>query len=346
MRNSVANFRHSRRWRCPISMPRSTTISATISCASMFISCHPVLSTEARVALTLRLLGGLTTRKSRARSLSPSQPSPSASSAPSGPSPKSAFPSRFRVVPTLQRACRRSSRSSTSSSMRATPPLLVRTGCALRCARMRCVWVAFWPGWLRSEPEVHGLVALMEIQASRSRARESGLSGEPVLLLDQNRALLGSTAHPSRPRRARTRRATRWLAGPLRASGRDRRMSRSCAYCRRKRTGSASPRYTMQLAPAHAVPVVELNRAVAVAMAFGPAAGLEIVDTLTSEPHSRVITCCQVFAAISWPSSAACDEARAEFERAATLTRNARERSLLLERARACADGSAPPELR
>jgi predicted RNA polymerase sigma factor len=187
------------------------------------------------------------------------------------------------------------------------------------------------------EPEVHGLVALMEIQASRSRAR-AGPSGEPILLFDQNRAhwdhllirrglaalehveKLGSVAGPyvlqaqisACHARARTPEETDWprIVGLYAELG--------------------------QLTPS---PVVELNRAVAVAMAFGPAAGLELVDALTEERSLENYHLLPSVRGDLLKKLNRFDEARAEFERAASLTRNARERELLLERLRDCMDG-------
>jgi predicted RNA polymerase sigma factor len=194
------------------------------------------------------------------------------------------------------------------------------------------------------EPEVHGLVALMEIQASRSRARV-GPSGEPILLFDQNRAHwdqllirrgLAALAHAEKlgsaqglyvlqaeiaacHARARTPEETDWL---------------------RIVTLYAT---LAQLAPS---PVVELNRAVAVAMAFGPAAGLELVDALTIGRSLENYHLLPSVRGDLLKKLSRLDEARAEFERAASLTRNARERKLLLERAQACAVGSTQPEPR
>jgi predicted RNA polymerase sigma factor len=190
-------------------------------------------------------------------------------------------------------------------------------------------------GLMATEPEVHGLVALMEIQASRLRARV-GPSGEPVLLLDQDRS--------------------RWDQLLIRRG--------LTALARAEQLGDARGPYTVQaaIAACHArahvaddtdwgriaalyealvqlepSPVVELNRAVAVAMAFGPAAGLEIVDTLTSESSLDTYHLLPSVRGDFLKKLGRLDEAQAEFERAASLTRNARERELLLDRAAACA---------
>ena len=183
-----------------------------------------------------------------------------------------------------------------------------------------------------AEPEVHGLVALMEIQASRTRAR-SGPTGEPILLLDQDRSRWDRLL--IRRGLAALDRAQR-LGGTRRARTRCRPRSPPATRVRKartKRTGRASRRSisrSPQLTPS---PVVELNRAVAVAMAFGPAAGLELVDALAS---SRALENYHLLPSVRGDLLSKLgrfDEAREEFERAASLTRNARERALLLERA-------------
>jgi len=185
------------------------------------------------------------------------------------------------------------------------------------------------------EPEVHGLVALMEIQASRSRARVSS-SGEPILLLDQNRAhwdqLLIRRGFAALDRAEKLG----GMRGPYA-------LQAAIAACHAR---ALTPEETdwarivalyealAQLAPS---PVVELNRAVAVAMAFGPAAGLELVDTLIAEPSLRGYHLLPSVRGDFLKKLGRFDEARGEFERAAALTRNARERELLLDRARTCA---------
>ncbi len=194
------------------------------------------------------------------------------------------------------------------------------------------------------EPEVHGLVALMEIQASRSRARV-GPSGEPVLLLDQNRALWdqllirrGLTALDRAEKLGGGR-------GPYT-------LQAEIAACHaRARTPQETdwPRiaaFYEALAQIASSPVVELNRAVAIAMAFGPQAGLELIDALTAEPSLENYHLLPSVRGDLLAKLGRFDEARPEFERAASLTRNARERELLLERARGCVGGSTPPEQR
>jgi predicted RNA polymerase sigma factor len=188
-----------------------------------------------------------------------------------------------------------------------------------------------------NEPEVHGLVALTEIQASRLRAR-LGPSGEPVLLLDQNRSRWDQLL--IRRGLAALKRAEQ-LGGALGPYA----LQAAIAACHaRARTSGETdwPRIAAlydalaQLTPS---PVVELNRAVALAMAFGPAAGLELVDELTSEPSLKSYYLLPSVRGDLLAKLDRLDEARVEFERAASLTKNARERKLLLERAAACAAG-------
>jgi predicted RNA polymerase sigma factor len=185
------------------------------------------------------------------------------------------------------------------------------------------------------EPEVHGLVALMEIQASRLRARV-GPSGVPVLLLDQNRARWDQLL--IRRGLAALERAQQ-LGAPPGPYG----LQAAIAACHARARvaedtdwGQIARLYTelARLAPS---PVVDLNRAVAIAMAFGPQAGLELVDALTAEPALQGYHLLPSVRGDFLFKLGRFDEARAEFERAASLTRNARERELLLERARACA---------
>ncbi len=188
-------------------------------------------------------------------------------------------------------------------------------------------------GLAPQEPEVHGLVALMEIQASRSRAR-TGPSGEPILLLDQNRArwdqLLNHRGLTALKRAEK-------LGGALGPYA----LQAAIAACHaRARTPEETDweRITALYAALARIvpsPVVELNRAVAVAMAFGPAAGLELVDALTAEPALKDYHLLPSVRGDLLAKLNRFDEARAELERAAALTRNARERELLLARAAA-----------
>ncbi len=188
-----------------------------------------------------------------------------------------------------------------------------------------------------TEPEVHGLVALMEIQASRSKARV-GHSGEPVLLLDQNR---GQWDQLLIRRGLEALRRTEELGGAARPYA----LQAAIAACHaRAHTPEETdwPRIAAlydalgQLTPS---PIVELNRAVAVAMAFGPEAGLEIVDSLTSDPSLKNYHLLSSVRGDLLNRLGRLGEARAEFERAAALTGNVRERNLLLERARECTSG-------
>jgi RNA polymerase sigma-70 factor (ECF subfamily) len=297
----------------------------------VFIACHPVLSTEARVALTLRLLGGLTTDEIARAFLVP----------------------EATVAQRIVRAKRTLSE--------AHVPFEVPRGEAL-AARLSSVlavlYLVFNEGytatagddWIRpalcedalrlgrivaelmpEEPEVHGLVALMEIQASRARARV-GPSGEPILLLDQNRGRWDQLL--IRRGLAALERAER-LGGSRGPYA----LQAAIAACHaRARTGEETDWARIaalydELAQLTPSPIVELNRAVAVSMAAGPAAGLAIVDTLTSEPSLSGYHLLPAVRGDFLVKLGRFDEARVELERAASLTRNVRERDLLLARA-------------
>jgi RNA polymerase sigma-70 factor, ECF subfamily len=305
----------------------------------VFIACHPVLSTEAQVALTLRLLGGLTTDEIARAFLVP-EPT---------------------MAQRIVRAKRTLSEKQVPFEVPRGPELAARLSSVLAV-----IYLIFNEGyaatagddWLRpalcddalrlgrvlaelapKEPEVHGLVALMELQASRAKARV-GPSGEPILLKDQDRA--------------------QWDQLLIRRG--------LAALDRAKQLGSAAGPYVLQaeLAACHAKartpaetdwarivtlydalaqlspsPVIELNRAVAVGMAFGPAAGLELVNALTSDPSLEKYHLLPSVRGDLLTKLRRFDEARLEFERAASLTRNLRERELLLQRAKACAGDSA-----
>jgi RNA polymerase sigma factor (sigma-70 family) len=298
----------------------------------VFTACYPVLSIEAQVALTLRLLGGLTTEEIARAFLVPE--------------------------PTVAQRIVRAKRTLAEKRV----PFEVPRG-AERTARLSSVlgviYLIFNEGytatagddWMRpalceealrlgrvlaelvpQEPEVHGLVALMEIQASRSKARV-GPSGEPIVLNEQNRALWDRLL--IRRGLAALERAES-LGG---AQGRYAVQAAIAACHTRARTPdetdwqriAALYELLVQLSPS---PVVELNRAVAVAMAFGPAAGLALVDALTAEPSLQAYHLLPSARGDLLARLGRVDEARAEFERAATLTRNTRERELLLARAR------------
>ena len=196
----------------------------------------------------------------------------------------------------------------------------------------------------REEPEVHGVVALMEIQASRFGVR-TGPSGEPVLLLDQNRAgwdqLLIRRGFAALERAEGVARAAGRAPGPYA-------LQAAIAACHARAPTAEETDWARivglygalgELTPS---PIVELNRAVALAMLFGPAAGLEIVDALTAEPALKNYHLLPSVRGDLLKKLGRVEEARAEFERAAALTRNARERALLLDRAAACAGGLPP----
>ena len=300
----------------------------------VFTACHPVLSTEARVALTLRLLGGLTTDEI-ARAFLVSEPTIAQRIVRAKRTlAKEQVP--FEVPRGTVRAARLSSvleviylvfnegYSATAGDDWMRPALCED---ALRLGRILAELIP-------AEPEVHGLVALMEIQASRTAARIDP-SGRPVLLLEQDRGrwdqlLIGRGL-------AALERAER-----IGGAGGPYALQAAIAACHaRARTPEATDWRLIStlygsLAAVSPSPVVELNRAVAVAMAFGPAAGLEIVDMLTSEPSLKTYHLLPSVRGDLLAKLARSDEARLEFERAAALTRNARERELLLERAAAC----------
>ncbi len=300
----------------------------------IFTCCHPILSTEARAALTLRLLGGLTTEEI----------------------------ARAFLVPetTVAQRIVRAKRTLTEKQVPFEAPRGAELAFRLESV-LEVIYLIFNEGytatagddWLRpelcedalrlgrilaglmpNEPEVHGLVALMEIQASRSRARV-GPSGEPILLLDQNRALwdrllirrgLAALARAEQLAEAR---------GPYT-------LQAAIAACHARALTPAETDWERiallytELARLAPSPVVELNRAVAVAMAFGPQASLEIVEALTAEPALEGYHLLPSVRGDLLFRLGRFDEARSEFERAAALTRNARERALLLERARTC----------
>jgi RNA polymerase sigma factor (sigma-70 family) len=307
----------------------------------VFISCHPVLSTEGRVALTLRLLGGLTTQEIARAFLAP-EPT---------------------IAQRIVRAKRTLSEARVPFEVPRGPELAARLSSVLEV-----IYLVFNEGysatsgedWMRpglcedalrlgrilaelvpNEPEVHGLVALMEIQASRSRAR-LGPQGEPILLLDQDRGRWDQLL--IRRGFAALQRAED-LGGGLGPYA----LQAAIAGCHaRARTADETDWKRIaslydalgRLMPS---PIVELNRAVALAMAFGPAAGLELVDTLGSEPSLKAYHLLPSVRGDFLFKLGRFAEAQAEFERAATLTQNARERELLLDRARGCAGALAGP---
>ncbi len=305
--------------------------------ALIFTCCHPVLSTDARVALTLRLLGGLTTDEI-ARAFLVGEPTVAQRivrakrtlgaarvpfEVPSGEQLAERLPSVLEVVYLVFNE----GYAATGGDDWMRPALCSE---ALRLGRILV-------GLAPRQPEAHGLLALIEIQASRLGAR-SGRDGEPVLLLDQDR----SRWDPLLIRRGLTAlERAQQLGGALGPYA----LQAAIAACH---AVARSPEDTdwariaalydalAQLAPS---PVVELNRAVAVGMAFGPAAGLELADQLADEPSLRRYHLLPSVRGDLLAKLGRRREARAEFERAAELTGNARERALLLERAAACAEG-------
>jgi RNA polymerase sigma factor (sigma-70 family) len=310
----------------------------------VFTACHPLLSSEARVALTLRLLGGLTTEEIARAFLVP-EPT---------------------VAQRIVRAKRTLSDARVPFEVPRGPDLAARLSSVLEV-----IYLIFNEGysatagedWMRpalcedalrlgrilaelvpNEPEVHGLVALMEIQASRSGARV-GSSGEPILLLEQNRARWDQLLiHRGL---AALQRAEE-LGGTLGPYA----LQAAIAACHARARTAAETDWRRiaalydalaQLTPS---PIVELNRAVALAMAFGPAAGLELIDTLASEPSLKAYHLLPSVRGDFLFKLRRFAEAQAEFERAASLTRNARERDLLLDRARRCGGGPLHPRAR
>jgi predicted RNA polymerase sigma factor len=300
----------------------------------VFISCHPVLSTEARVALTLRLLGGLTTEEiARAFLVAESTVAQRIVRA-KRTLTKAQVP--FELPPPTELAERLSSVLEViylvfneGYSATAGDDWLRPTLCedALRLGRILA-------GLMEKEPEVHGLVALMEIQASRSRAR-TGPSGEPILLLDQDRARWDQLL--IRRGLAALARAEE-LGGALGPYALQAAIAACHARARTPEETDWARIATLYAALAQLMPspVVELNRAVAMSMAFGPAVGLELVDELVDDPALKGYHLLPSVRGDLLAKLGRFGEAREEFERAASLTRNERERTLLRERAAAC----------
>jgi len=307
----------------------------------MFIACHPLLSTDARLALTLRLLGGLTTDEIARAFLVP-EPT---------------------IAQRIVRAKRTLAEAHVEFEVPGDDDLVERVGSVLQV-----IYLVFNEGytatagddWLRpslceeamrlgrvlaglmpAEAEVHGLLALMELQASRLRAR-IGPGGEPVLLLDQNRAqwdhlLIGRGL-------AALKRAERLAAsrGPYT-------LQAAIAACHARARSADETDWPgiaalyAELADVAPSPVVQLNRAVAVGMALGPQAGLELVDALASEPSLQSYHLLPSVRGDLLGKLGRGTEARAEFERAARLTRNIRERELLMKRAAAAGSHQSDP---
>ncbi|MDQ2767249.1 MAG: RNA polymerase sigma factor [Gemmatimonadota bacterium] len=303
----------------------------------VFISCHPVLATEARVALTLRLLGGLTTDEI-ARAFLVSEP-------------------------TVAQRIVRAKRTLTEAHVPFEVPRGAEFSARLSSV-LQVIYLVFNEGyaatagddWMRpelcqdalrlgrilaelvpKEAEVHGLVGLMEIQASRARARV-GPSGDPILLLDQDRGRWDYVLVRRGLAALERAEALGGADGPYA-------LQAAIAACHaRARTGEETDWTRIaalyeELASITPSPVVELNRAVAIGMAFGPALGLELVEALATEPTLRTYHLLPSVRGDLLAKLGRSAEARTEFERAASLTRNARERKLLLARAAECAGG-------
>jgi RNA polymerase sigma factor (sigma-70 family) len=303
----------------------------------IFIACHPLLSTEARTALTLRLLAGLTTAEIARAFLVPE--------------------------PTIAQRIVRAKRTLSEAHV---PFEIPRRGelAARLSSVLEVIYLVFNEGysatagedWMRPglceealrigrilaelaplEPEVHGLVALMEVQASRIRAR-LGPQGEPVLLMEQNRALWDRLL------------IHRGLLALGRGEGLGEArgpylLQAAIAACHARAATAADTDWVYitalydELARLTPSPVVELNRAVAVAMAYGPAAGLELADQLAAQGSLESYHLLPSVRGDLLAKLGRYEEARGEFERAATLTHNARETRLLLDRAAACRRG-------
>ena len=302
----------------------------------IFTACHPVLSTEARVALTLRLMGGLTTDEIARAFLVPeatvaqrivrAKRTLAEARVPFEVPRRHELEARLASVLEVLYLIFNEGYSATAGDDWMRPALCDE---AMRLGRIVAELV---PG----EAEVHGLVALMEIQASRTAARV-GASGEPVLLLDQNRARWD----PMLIRRGLAALArAEALGGALGPYA----LQAAIAACHaRARTAGETGWARIAalydaLAALSPSPIVELNRAVALSMAFGPAAGLEVVDALQDEPALKGYHLLPTVRGDLLFKLGRRDEARREFQRAASLTRNTREQALLRARAEACSD--------
>ena len=297
----------------------------------MFTACHPVLTTEARVALTLRLLGGLATDEIARAFLVP----------------------KATIAQRIVRAKRTLAAARVPFEVPRGPDLAARLSSVLEV-----IYLIFNEGysatagddWMRpalcedalrlgrilaglapQEPEVHGLVALMELQASRAAARV-GPAGDPILLLDQDRGRWDHLLIRRGLAALERAEAPGGGYGPYA-------LQAAIAACHARARTPEETDWTRIVALYDALsqllhsPVVELNRAVALGMAFGPAAGLEVVDTLTAEPSLEQYHLLPAVRGDLLHKLGRYAEAHVEFERAASLTRNARERTLLLERA-------------
>jgi RNA polymerase sigma factor (sigma-70 family) len=302
----------------------------------VFISCHPVLSMEARVALTLRLLGGLTTDEI-ARAYLNSEPTIAQrivrakrtlteAQVPFEVPRGSEFNARLSSVLQVIYLIFNEGYSATAGDDWMRPALCEE---ALRLGRILA-------GLVPEQSEVHGLAALMEIQASRSKARVNA-AGEPVLLLDQDRTkwdrlLIGrGLAALDRAEKLDGARGPYAIQAAIAACHARAVIARDTDWARIAELYS-------ELGRTEPSPVVELNRAVAISMASGPGAGLELVDALKDDPALKNYHLLPSVRGDLLKKLGRNEEARVEFERAASITRNARERTLLLERARTCGE--------
>jgi RNA polymerase sigma factor (sigma-70 family) len=301
----------------------------------IFTACHPVLSVPARVALTLRLLGGLTTAEiaraylvsetTIAQRIVRAKKTLSAAGVPFETPGSDERPARLASVLEAIYLVYNEGYSATSGSDWTRPGLCQE---ALRLGRLLSQLMP-------EEPEVHGLTALMELQSSRLAAR-IGPDGEPVLLLDQDRSrwdqlLIGrGLAALDRGLTLRGERGPYVLQASIAAC-------HARAYHAERTDWARITELYGVLAEVMPSPVVELNRAVAVSMAFGPSAGLALIDQLAAEPSLREYHLLPSVRGDLLMKLGRADEARAEFERASALTRNERERELTAGRARAAA---------
>jgi RNA polymerase sigma factor (sigma-70 family) len=304
----------------------------------VFTACHPVLSTEARVALTLRLLGGLTTDEiaraflvseaTVAQRIVRAKRTLAAARVPFEVPRADELAARVDSVLEVIYLVFNEGYAATAGDDWMRPALCEE---ALRLGR---IVAELMPQW----PEVHGLVALMEIQASRLGARV-GPAGEPILLLEQNRARWDHLLI-RRGLAALQRCEALGALGPYALQA-----AIAACHARAREAGDTDWDRIAALYDALAAlapsPVVALNRAVAVAMAFGPAAGLELIDALAGEPALQAYHLLPAVRGDLLAKLGRLDEAGTAFRRAASLTRNAREQALLLARARVCAGGPA-----
>jgi RNA polymerase sigma factor (sigma-70 family) len=300
----------------------------------IFIACHPILSTEARVALTLRLLGGLTTDEIARAFLAPeptiaqrivrAKKTLGTANIPFEVPPRAELEGRLASVLEVIYLVFNEGYSATAGDDWMRPALCED---AIRLGRILA-------GLMPEQGEVHGLLALMEIQASRSRARV-GPNGEPVLLLEQNRGRWDQLLIRRGLAALARAESLQGTLGPYTLQA----AIAACHARARKAEDTDWERIAAlygalaQLTPS---PVVELNRAVAVSMAFGPQAGLEVLEPLAAEPAMQNYHLLPSVRGDILFKLGRLAEAKTEFERAASLTRNAREQALLEERAKAC----------